>query len=176
VTELLLVRHAETDWNRDKRFQGHADPPLNARGREQAHALADSLAADPPTAIYASDLARAAETAAIVGARLEVPVVQEVGLREIDVGSWQGLTREEIDRRFPNGEWDGETYEAHRERVLEAVDRIAARHPGERVLVVAHGGTMRRVQEVVLGEAEPLFEHCGIWSAVVEDGILRPVH
>jgi alpha-ribazole phosphatase len=105
VTTILLARHGETDWNRDGRFQGHADPPLNAAGRRQAEGLAQTVASEPPDAVYASDLRRAFETAEIVGARLGLPVGREIALREIDVGSWHGLTREQIDGR----EWDGET-------------------------------------------------------------------
>jgi broad specificity phosphatase PhoE len=169
VTTILLARHGETDWNRDGRFQGHADPPLNAAGRRQAESLAQTVASEAPDAVYASDLRRAFETAEIVGARLGLPVGREIALREIDVGSWQGLTREQIDGR----EWDGETYEQHRERVLGALRQIGERHPRGRVLVVAHGGCLRRIQEVVLGEGLPVIEHCGVWSVVIENGELR---
>ncbi len=92
VTELLLARHGETDWNRERRWQGHADPPLNELGRAQARRLAEALAGEQLEAIYASDLRRAHETAEIVGARLGLPVTSDPDLREIDVGSWSGLT------------------------------------------------------------------------------------
>ena len=103
MTELLLVRHGETDWNRDRRFQGHADPPLNETGREQANALAEELAGEEIELVYTSDLQRARETAQIVGARLGAGVVPLPALREIDVGEWQGLTWPEIEQRFPEG-------------------------------------------------------------------------
>ena len=169
MTTILLARHGETDWNRNGRFQGHADPSLNALGHTQAGELAESLGAEALDAVYASDLRRAYETADIVGARLGLPVEQEAGLREIDVGSWQGLTRAEIDGR----EWDGESHVQHRRRVLEALQQIADRYPDGRVLVVAHGGTLRRAQEAVLGEGLPVIEHCGLWRLVVEGGNLR---
>jgi broad specificity phosphatase PhoE len=169
VTTFLLARHGETDWNRDGRFQGHADPSLNDLGRTQAGELADALDGEALDAVYASDLRRAFETAEIVGSRLGISVEHETGLREIDVGSWQGLTRAEIDGR----EWDGESYEEHRQRVLAALRHIARRHPDGRVLVVSHGGTLRRIQEAVLGEGLPVIEHCGIWRVVVEEGELR---
>jgi broad specificity phosphatase PhoE len=169
VTTILLARHGETDWNREGRFQGHADPPLNELGRTQAGGLAESLEDEALDAVYASDLRRAYETAEIVGARLGVSVEQEAGLREIDVGSWQGLTRAEIGKR----EWDGESYEEHRTRVLAALRHIADGHPTGRVLVVSHGGTLRRIQEAVLGQGLPVIEHCGIWPIAVEDGNLR---
>ena len=140
MTTFLLARHGETEWNREERYQGHADPPLNEIGRGQAEELANDLGG-PVDAIFSSDLRRASETAQIVGARLGLPVQQEPGLREIDVGSWQGLTKAQIDGR----PWDGETYEHHADRVTRALREIAARYPEGRVLVVSHGGTMRRV-------------------------------
>ena len=98
VTELIVVRHGETDWNRDGRYQGHADPPLNDAGREQARELARALADQPLDVAYTSDLRRAAETARIIVDGREVKLVEDPGLREIDVGSWSGLTRAEIGR------------------------------------------------------------------------------
>jgi broad specificity phosphatase PhoE len=169
VTTILLARHGETDWNRDGRFQGHADPPLNDVGRTQAGELAELLGDEALDAVYASDLRRASETAEIVGARLGLAVAYEPGLREIDVGSRQGLTRAEIDGR----EWDGESYEQHRHRVLEALRQISGGRPDGRILVVSHGGTLRRIQEAVLGEGLPVIEHCGIWRVAVEGGDLR---
>src|SRR5439155_24499614 len=99
VTELLLVRHGETDWNREGRWQGQADTPLNDVGRAQARELADALAGERLEAIYASDLRRAYETAEIVGARLGLPVTSEPALRETDVGSWSGLAHDELEGR-----------------------------------------------------------------------------
>jgi broad specificity phosphatase PhoE len=168
VTTLLLARHGETEWNREERYQGHADPPLNETGRAQAEELADRLAAEPIHAIYSSDLRRAGETAEIVGRRLGLPVEQDPGLREIDVGSWQGLTKAQIDGR----PWDGETYEHHAARVTQALRQIAAGHPGRTVLVVSHGGSLRRVQEAVLGEPLPVVGHCTVWTCTLEDGVL----
>ena len=101
VTTILLARHGQTDWNRERRWQGLADPPLNEVGREQARALARSLDGVAIDAVYASDLRRATETAEIVAARLELPVQTDPGLREIDVGEWSGLTTAEIEGRFP---------------------------------------------------------------------------
>ena len=168
MTELIVVRHGETDWNRDGRYQGHADPPLNETGRGQAERLAEQLAGEPIEAVYSSDLRRASDTAEIVGARIGLPVKREPGLREIDVGSWQGLTKAQIDVR----PWDGETYEHHSERVTHALREIAARHPDGRVLVVSHGGSLRRVQEAVLGKPLPVVQHCTIWTCSLENGDL----
>ena len=153
MTTLLLVRHGETDWNRESRFQGHADPPLNELGREHARELAEALAADPPAAVYTSPLRRAYDTAAIVADRLGLRLEAVEALREIDVGEWMGLTRAEVEQRYPNdyrrwigfgqGWQHGETYEELAERVAPALLAIADRHRGERVLAVTHGGPMR---------------------------------
>ena len=131
MTTILLARHGETDWNRDLRVQGHSDTPLNETGRAQARELARSLAAEPIHAIYASDLARARETAEIVAAARKLEVSSEPGLRERSFGSWEGLTRQEIDDRFgARSTHDGESDEAVRVRMLAAVHRIVAAHPG----------------------------------------------
>ncbi|MGH2972248.1 MAG: histidine phosphatase family protein [Gaiellaceae bacterium] len=168
MTTLLLVRHGETDWNAERRWQGHADVPLNARGRAQARELAEALVGEQIDAIYTSDLSRAHATAEIVGARLGVQVVTDPDLREIDVGSREGCTGE-ID-----APWDGEETEAHAARILEAVHRIAAQHPDGRVLVVTHGGSMRRVHEH-LGLEDRLIENCVVWTCAYEGGVLRPI-
>lgn len=158
MTFVILVRHGETEWNRERRWQGWADPPLNALGRRQAAELAERLRETPFDAVYSSDLRRAHETALIVAEPHEVPVAADRGLREIDVGSWSGLTKPEIEERFGGERVDGETNEQHRERVLAAAARIVSVHPGERILLVTHGGTMR-----VLADAfEGPIDNCGV--------------
>jgi broad specificity phosphatase PhoE len=171
VTTLLLVRHGETDWNAAGRLQGHTDRPLSDFGRRQARELAAELANEPPDAIYASDLARARETAEIAGERLGLRVVLDPDLREKDWGTWEGLTPVERDRV----EFVGESTEAHQERILRALRRIARRHPGGRVLVVTHGGSMRRVQTAAMGMAMPVVENCGRWTCACEEGSFRAV-
>lgn len=161
MTTILLARHGESDWNRARRWQGHADRPLTDLGREQAQELADRLADIELDAVYSSDLVRARETAEIVAGRHGLPVRQVPALREVDVGSWSGLTRAEAEQRFPDayrrwvagGEgWDdGETYEQLSARTVDAVKVIAAEHPRERVLVVAHGGSIRAIHAAALG-------------------------
>jgi broad specificity phosphatase PhoE len=192
VTELLLVRHGETDWNRERRFQGHADTPLNEKGREQAHALAAELAGEQIDAVYTSDLSRARETAEIVAARLGADVVPLRELREIDVGDWEGLTWPEIEERFPEGAeawhvngagWEaGETYEQLGERIVPALLRIAERHPSERILVVGHGGTIRATRAYIEGVSVPesrsrsrAIGNCEVFRVVTEDGRLRGI-
>jgi broad specificity phosphatase PhoE len=169
---LLLVRHGETDWNADGRLQGQTDRPLSDYGRRQAQQLAEELSDEDIEAIYTSDLSRARETAEIAGARLRLPVELDPDLREKDWGTWEGLTPVERDRV----EFVGESTEAHRERTLRALRQISERHPdGGRVLVVTHGGSMRRVQTEALGWALPVVENCGRWLCAYENGAFRAV-
>ena len=172
MTKLLLVRHGETDWNAEGRLQGQTDRPLNEYGRRQAHQLAEELEGEELEAIYSSDLARARETAEIVGRRLEIPVELDPDLREKDWGTWEGLTAVERDRV----EFVGECTAAHQERILRALRRIAERHRHDGVvLVVTHGGSMRRVQTAAMGMALPVVENCGRWLCDFENGAFRPV-
>lgn len=171
MATLLLIRHGETDWNAEHRWQGHADVPLNASGREQAKALAEELAPEGVDAIYASDLSRARDTAEIVGERLGIPVVVDPDLREIDVGSREGLTGDEVGDR----PWDGEPHETHGERILRALRAIAERHPGQRVAVVSHGGSLRRMQEHLGGELDSWFANCCVWALHHQGGTFSAV-
>jgi probable phosphoglycerate mutase len=154
-TSFLLIRHAQSEWNAAERWQGQGDPPLSARGREQAKALATELGAQRFDALLSSDLRRARETAEILGAALGLPPRVEPRLRELDVGRWSGLTRSEIEARDPAllGRFDaedpdarpggGETRREIRRRVRSAMAAIAAEHPGERLAVVTHLGVIR---------------------------------
>ena len=195
MTTLLLVRHGETDWNRDGRWQGHADTPLNERGREQARSLAAQLeGGESIAAVYASDLARARETAEIVAAPLGLEVEIDPRLREIDFGSWEGLTTPEIEQRFPEevARWrsndgsqafaGGETYAEMGERVVRALSDIAAAHPSQTVLVILHGGPIRGILAhaagVTYGEQRRLraqLANCDVVRIAVEDGVFAPV-
>jgi broad specificity phosphatase PhoE len=155
VTTIYLARHGESDWNAENRFQGHTDRPLTELGRRQAELLAGEVAGLPLAAVYTSPLRRCAETAEIVAGTLGVEPILEPALCEVDVGSWAGLTRAEVEERFPagfrswiaggNGWEDGETYEQMSERVLAALRAIAGRHPNDQVLVVSHGGPIRAI-------------------------------
>jgi broad specificity phosphatase PhoE len=174
MTTILLVRHGETDWNREGRFQGWADPPLNHAGRAQARELAERLEATPFAAVYTSDLRRARETAALVAERHGVAVVTEPGLREIDVGSWSGLTRAEIQERYGGERPDGETRAQHAARVVAAVSRIVQRHPGRRVLVVTHGGSIARLLAAAGVEEAGSFANCAVVELRACHGRLEP--
>jgi broad specificity phosphatase PhoE len=160
VTTLILVRHGETDWNAQQRWQGHSDTPLNDAGREQARRLAGDL--EPVDALYSSDLARARETAEIIAEVTGVEVRLDHRLRERGFGSWEGLTSDEIESSFPDeqrrwregvgaGANDAEPFEAFAARVGSFLDEVGRRHPGEDVLVVSHGGTIRVVHALAAG-------------------------
>lgn len=153
MTELWLVRHGETDWNKAGRYQGQSDIPLNATGLEQARISAATLAHSGRTftAIYSSPLSRAAQTAAAAAQLLGLPVRSEPRLREIHQGAWQGMNYQQIvtefkelmdeteadpiTRRAPGGESIGEVAE----RMAAAADEIANAHPHQSVLVFSHG-------------------------------------
>lgn len=187
MTTLYLARHAESDWNAENRFQGHTDRPLTERGRAQAAALAESLSEIALQAVYSSPLRRALETAAAVATRKGLRPVAHSDLREVDVGSWAGLSRAEVAERFPQafqrwldgGEgWeDGETYREMSARVLGVVREIAERHPVGDVLVVSHGGPIRAVAAAAAGmdvheyrRLQRVEDNAGLSRVAVEDG------
>lgn len=161
---LILVRHGETDWNAALRYQGQSNVPLNQRGREQAKLLTARLKVRGAIALYTSDIVRAQETAEIVGAGLKLTPQTLPDLREIDVGQWEGLTPEELYRRFPDHmrqyERDpartvrigGESYQQLQERALRALKQIESKHTGDQVVIaVSHGGTIRAILCHVIG-------------------------
>lgn len=154
MTEMILVRHGETDWNRELRFQGHADVGLNAIGFEQARRLASRLAAEPAAQLYASDLLRAQQTAQPVASQLGVSSVTEPALREQSFGRVEGMRVDDIKAQHPQA-WEqwlrfhedfcmpgGETTREFHARVVDAVYRIAGDHPGATLVVVTHGGVL----------------------------------
>ncbi|MCL6560770.1 MAG: alpha-ribazole phosphatase [Firmicutes bacterium] len=160
---VYLVRHGETEWNALMKFQGQTDVPLSDRGREQAELLGRRLAGEKFQGFYSSDLKRALETAKIIASphRQEIKTVPQ--LRELNFGSWEGLTVQEIKESF--GEelkrwWEsplttripgGETLAEMVERNVTALKKIVERHQGENVAVVSHGGSIRSIVASVLG-------------------------
>jgi broad specificity phosphatase PhoE len=192
-TTIVLVRHGETDWNRERRFQGHADPPLNDAGRAQALDCADELRAETFAAVYTSPLLRARETAAILAHELGLEPLADESLQEVDVGSWSGLTREEVETRFPDGytRWldyghgwdDGESYDDLGRRVTAGLLGIAGRHPNATVLGVTHGGPIRSALAVADGvpfedarRSIHVIGNCAIVRIAARDGKLERVH
>ncbi|MDP2092551.1 MAG: histidine phosphatase family protein [Hydrogenophaga sp.] len=154
VTRILAVRHGETAWNHDTRIQGHTDIDLNERGRWQAAQLAHALTDEPIDAFYASDLSRALETARAVARLHDQPVHTHAGLRERCFGRFEGHTWVELEARYPEEStaWrkrvpdfappGGESLLQLQARVVAAVNELAARHPGEQVLIAVHGGVL----------------------------------
>jgi broad specificity phosphatase PhoE len=161
-TEIVFVRHGESTYNVAGRWQGQGDAPLSERGREQARALAARLGAERFDLIVASDLSRATDTARALGRPLE----RDPAWRELDVGAWEGLTREEVDARFPDqvralqrGEpirvGGGESWGDVRVRGLAALAALRERlGDGDRALVVAHGGLLLTLTSALLGVDE----------------------
>lgn len=158
---VYLVRHAESTWNAAGLWQGQADPPLSERGTGQAAALAEYFPDTDVTHLLTSDQQRARQTAEPFGARFGLDAEVWEVLREIDVGSWSGRTRDEIRaadpgaiERYHRGEagWEGgETFEAHEERCRRAVDRLEAISSDGVVVAVSHGATIRGVVRTMLG-------------------------
>ena len=189
MTTILLVRHAETAWSREKRWQGITDLSLNEHGRKQARALADRLEGVPFGAVYSSDLRRAHETALVVAERKGLAVTPMPELREVDVGSWTGLSQDEVKERFGDAYahmrartgrgWEaGETYAEMGRRVLDAIRRIAHEHPDDSVLVVTHSGPIRTVHAHARGldfatdrKAAPPVERVAVSAVTVDDGV-----
>ncbi len=151
---LYLVRHGETDWNREQRLQGTRDVPLNEAGVAQAHELADYFSALPIACVVTSPLVRASETAAILADACACPLQVDARLREIDHGSWTGLTLPDIGTRFPAlveheqlrpDAFDisgGERLSDLHRRVSDVLADLLSQHEGESVLVVGHGITL----------------------------------
>ncbi len=150
MTRLVLIRHGETDWNVEGRYQGQADPPLNARGQAQAEALAEALRPAGLQVLYTSPLRRARQTAEVIACALGLPLHEEPRLMEIHQGAWQTRLHAEIERLYPETfqRWHtepwavtppgGESLHQVQQRVYAAVDDIRARHPHQTVGVVTH--------------------------------------
>jgi len=153
---LLLVRHGETEWNQQMRFQGQTDIPLNAKGLEQAESIARRLQHEPLQAIYSSDLQRAWQTAEVIARYHDLSPIPHADLREMSYGVWEGMTRAEIEA----GEW-AELFEKYRkdslryrppgaeypheivERAGRVLQHIREQHQPGTVCIVGHGGSLR---------------------------------
>jgi phosphoserine phosphatase len=152
--KLLLARHGQTEWNADRRFQGHTDISLSARGRAQAHALGRALRGRRVSAAYVSPMRRAVETAEIALADAGIPFTPIEALRELSLGAWEGCTVDEIRRQDgdPYAAWlrapldcpppGAEPLPAVRDRVVSALERIEDAHGAGDALIIAHGGVI----------------------------------
>jgi probable phosphoglycerate mutase len=189
VAPLLLVRHGQTTWNAERRWQGWADAPLSELGERQALDAAAHLAGFGFTRACASDLQRARRTAELIvgadGLGLGVEVVLEPGLRERNVGAFSGHTMDEILERWPEcfdpetkrllqvpeGESDDDLFA----RTVPALIDLALRFPDDRLLVVSHGGVIRTIErhlDIDPGTSTPNLG--GRWLTVTDDGALEP--
>ncbi len=161
-TTLILLRHGQSQWNHEGRWQGQADAPLSELGRAQAHRVGRRLANQTIDHLYSSDLQRSADTARIIGEYLNLVPHLQPSLRETDLGSWTGLTTTEIQQRYPD-EWramlarqdvrrgGGESYSEVMARTTTFARSIVSLHPGQRVLLVSHGAAIRTMITGVLG-------------------------
>jgi probable phosphoglycerate mutase len=164
ATRLIAIRHGETAWNVDTRIQGQLDVGLNDTGLWQARRVGQALEDEPIAAIYASDLARAWQTALEIAKPHRLDVVGDRGLRERAFGLFEGRTFADIDADLPAQArlWrtrdpeftpsGGESLLAFRERVTSTAARLAARHPGALVVLVAHGGVMDVLYRAATGQ------------------------
>jgi broad specificity phosphatase PhoE len=191
VTTLLLVRHGETDWNRDGRWQGHSETHLNDVGREQARTVAAEL--DNVDVVYSSDLTRARETAEIIAESLGLEVRVDPRLRERSFGAWEGLTAAEIESDFRDahtrwlagngpGADDAEPFDTFGARVGAFLAEVLERHPDDTVLVVAHGGSIRVIHALASGldyvrdhRSIPAVPNCTVARYATTGGKLAPL-
>lgn len=163
ITKLVFLRHGRTEWNDTRRLQGQADVELDRMGLKQAQSAAHALSNREFSAIYSSDLQRAAVTARAIADVLSLEVQIDKRLQEINVGAWSGKTRSEVETEFPNyAAWyaegrdfrrsdDGETEAEMLKRAMPAIERILKRHKGQEVLVVGHGFLFSKLLQQVLG-------------------------
>lgn len=162
-TRVILLRHGETAWNAEGRYQGQLDSPLTASGLAQAHALAGRLSGERFAALYSSDLGRARQTAEAISARTDRPIITHAGLRERNLGAFQGSTRAEAKARWPedyrqlrSGHPDyappeGESQRAMTVRIEAALADITAPHPDQTIVAITHGGVLSALLRHVLG-------------------------
>lgn len=163
-TRIIALRHGETDWNAAARIQGHTDIPLNARGLEQASLAARALADEAVAAVYASDLQRAWQTAEAIAALHGLPVIRDPALRERCFGQFEGHSFAALEPLHPElcARWrqrdpdfaapGGETLRAFAARAQQALLRIAARHPGQLIVIAAHGGVLDAFYRAATGQ------------------------
>jgi probable phosphoglycerate mutase len=174
ATQVLLLRHAQSTWNAEGRWQGWADPPLSAPGELAARAASEDPVLDVIGAVVSSDLQRATDTAGLLAGDRPWPAVQRFrGLRERGAGAWTGLTRAQIDERWPGlltGNVaeipGGESSAAVTARAVATLHRIAAGWPGRNVLAVSHGALIRLVEQHAGGEPAPVVNLGGRWVEV----------
>jgi alpha-ribazole phosphatase len=162
MLHLMLVRHGETEWNVQRRYQGQSDVPLSKLGQRQAKHIAERLVDQKIDAIYASDLQRAWQTAQAIAKKNNLAVFSEPRLRELKFGVLEGLTFEEAENQYPEmiASWlqdfnntpdGGEKIDEFNTRVVSLLDDLRKKHDEQSVLLVGHGGSLSEILRVVLG-------------------------
>ena len=162
MLHLILVRHGESKWNEQRRYQGQANVPLSGLGKRQAELVAERLAGQKIDAVYASDLIRAWETASAIAEKSGLNVLPEPRLRELKFGVLEGLTFEEAQAQYPQmiAAWledfnqppeGAETIDLFNARIVSLLDDLEAKHDEQVVLLVGHGGSLSEILRVALG-------------------------
>lgn len=162
MTRVYLIRHGQTVWNKEMKYQGHSDTDLTEEGVFQAQQVATRIASEKIAAVYASDLSRAYITAEAIANKHSLPVLRVPALREINFGVWEGLTYTAINEKWSDDMRalyttpdelvipGGETFRELKERAGSAMDNLVKSHPDETIAVVSHGGTIRTILCAVL--------------------------
>jgi broad specificity phosphatase PhoE len=176
MTEIILVRHGETESNRRGLFRGRLDVPLNARGREQAEAVAGALAGDPVAAVFTSPLVRAVDTADAIARKHGIEPITDVSFDNIDLGRWQGLEKARVEREEPElwhlwmtdpDRWSvpgAESLAAVRDRALARTLALVAEYAGGRLVIVSHRSVLKLLGGALLGMETGYF-----WSLYLDN-------
>ena len=185
-TRVLAMRHGETAWNVDTRIQGSLDIGLNEKGRSQAERLGAALQDEPIAAIYSSDLWRAYDTALAISKATGVNIITDEGLRERGFGIFEGKTFDEVQAHWPEQalRWrqrdpdfcpeGGESLTMFRDRILSASQALTARHPGEQIAIVAHGGVMDVLYRAATGQSIQATRTWALGNAVINRLLWTP--
>ena len=162
MTKVIFIRHGQTEWNVNGRYQGQSDVQLTVAGKEQAAKLAEHFPVKEIDAVYASDLNRAMVTAEAVASRFGLSVQAEPAFREISFGEWEGLTYEQIVAKWPEAMGNflqhpdileipgGETFPAVQKRAVARLEELVAKHEGQTIAIVAHGAVLRTLLTAAL--------------------------
>jgi 2,3-bisphosphoglycerate-dependent phosphoglycerate mutase len=185
MTRLILIRHSETEWNIDGRYQGHCDSPVTGQGRRQIESVAALFVGRKPDALYSSDLPRALAMAEAIGQAAGLPVIVDQRLREKNFGMIEGMNHAEFEAHHPEeyaifracGPDDpipgGESTRRRYELNVDAIEEIAARHDGGEAALVVHGGVLENIFRHVCGIPLGGPKVCSIFNASISS-IVRP--
>lgn len=192
MTTIYMVRHGETEWNAAHRMQGWTDIPLNERGREQTLYVAKKFENIPLDVIYTSPLQRAVVTAEAIRGKRDIPIIEERGIKEINLGKWDGHTPDEMDVLYP-GQYDiwrntpgevhvegGETFKGLQERAWKAFLSIIGKNEGKTILLVSHMGCLSTILFKIAGyPLNDLWKHpignCALCEVEVSGGDMEIV-